>query len=171
MRFSHRTLILLAGFAWLAIGIMLLYLGLHFILETVRNPALSQVAGRFSVIQFVARLVPDRTQAIMLTIIFSLLIGYIKGKMALAKSVKRQIARIESLPNPASLKYLYSKGYYLLIACMILLGILLRFFPITLDTRGTIDTIIGSALINGAMLYYRAFTRYAYAKTEKNLRK
>jgi hypothetical protein len=164
MLFRHRTLIFFAGLVWLAIGVGLLSLGIHFILETVRDPTLAQVAGRFSLSNFFAHFVPNRAQALMLTILFSLLLGYIKGKMALAKSAKKQIERIYSLPNPASLKHLYSKGYYVLIALMICLGALLRFFPITLDTRGAIDIVIGSALINGAMLYFRALTQYTSLK-------
>lgn len=159
-------MIFLAGFVWLLIGIFLLSLGIYFIMETIRNPALSFIPGKFSLSHFVARFVKDSTQAVIIIITFSLLIGYIKGKMVLGKSVNRQIKRIESLPNPAKIKYLYSKGYYLLIGCMMVLGMLLRFFPITLDTRGAIDIAIGSALINGAMLYFRMFTAYAYTKRD-----
>lgn len=137
-------------------------LGLLFILETVRDPSLTQISGRFSLAIFFQRFVADQTNALILMIVCALFVGYLKGKMALGKSVKRQIKRIETLPNPASLKYIYSKGYYFLIASMILLGMTLRFFPITLDTRGAIDLAIGSALINGAMLYFRYFTNYAY---------
>jgi hypothetical protein len=164
MKFSHKTLILIAGLVWLVIGAWLLSLGIHFILETVRQPALTHLTGRFSITGFVNRFISDRTQAVMLCILLALFIGYLKGKMALAKSVTRQIKRIVSLPNPTRLKYLYSKGYYLLIASMILLGVMMRFLPITLDTRGFIDMIIGSALVNGAVLYYRAFSQYGTLK-------
>jgi hypothetical protein len=160
MRFHHRTLIFFAGLAWLAIGVWLLSLGIHFILETVRTPALSQMAGRFSILETLNSFVTDRTQAVMLCILLALLLGYMKGKVALAKSVTRQVQRIASLPNPAPLKYLYSKGYYLLIALMISLGVIMRFLPITMDTRGVIDMVIGSALVNGSMLYCRAFFNY-----------
>jgi len=164
MKFSHKTLIFIAGFVWLAIGIGLLSLGIHFVLETVRNPALAQIIGCFSFTSFLSRFVPDRMQAIMLGIVLALMLGYIKGRLVLAKTVARQIKRIASLPNPASLKYLYSKSYYLLIASMIFLGMMMRYFPITLDTRGAIDIAIGSALINGATLFYRALVHHDLLK-------
>lgn len=160
MKFSHKTLILISGLTWLAIGIFLLSLGLHFILDTVRDPSLCSIAGRFSVSHVMTRWIADKTQAAMLLIILALSIGYIKGRTVLAKSAKRQMKRVTTLPNPASLKYLYGKGYYILIAVMIALGVSLRYLPITLDTRGFIDTIIGSALMNGAMLYFRALSQY-----------
>jgi hypothetical protein len=160
VKLGHKTLILICGLTWLGIGIFLLALGLHFILETVRDPALCTLAGRFSISRIMASFIADKTQAAMFVIILSLSIGYIKGRTALAKAAKRQMKRVATLPNPSSLKHLYGKGYYLLIASMILLGICLRYLPITLDTRGAIDTVIGSALINGAMLYFRSLSQY-----------
>lgn len=162
MRFKHRTLILLSGLVWVAIGTLLLSLGIHFILEALRHPELLSASGRFSILTFFDRFVSDRANAVVLVVTVALMVGYLKGKMVLSKSVDRQIKRIESLPNPGPLKQLYGKGYYLLIASMILLGISLRFWPITLDTRGAIDLTIGSALINGAMLYFRVLSRQAY---------
>ena len=167
MKFKHKTLIFLAGCVWLVIGILLLSLGIHFILDTVRNPALTYMPGRFSISRFIMKFVSDPTQSVIVMITLCLSLGYVKGKMVLGKSVRRQVKRIESLPNPARLKYLYSKGYYLLIGCMMLLGMVLKFFPITVDTRGAIDITIGSALINGAMLYFRICTSYTYLKKEE----
>lgn len=162
MKLKHNTLIFLAGLTWLIIGVFLLSLGIHFILETIRTPLLTQIAGRFSIAFFVEKFTSDRTQAILWILCFSLLVGYLKGKMVLAKSVHRQIKRIDSLQNPAHLKHLYSKGYYLLVALMICLGMVLRFLPITLDTRGAIDMAIGAALINGAVLYFRTLSQRMY---------
>ena len=99
MKLKHNTLIFLAGATWLIIGIFLLSLGIHFILETIRTPLLTQIAGSFSIIAFVEKFTPDRTQAILWILCFSLLVGYLKGKMVLAKSVYRQVNRIESFPK------------------------------------------------------------------------
>lgn len=164
MKFKHTTLIFLAGIIWLIIGMFLLSLGIHFILQALRNPAFSLIEGKFSLILFFNKFVSDRTQATILILTLGLLIGYFKGKMVLVKSVQRQIKRIETLPKPASIRLLYSKGYYILVTLMICLGISLKFLPITIDTRGAIDVTIGSALINGAMLYFRTLTQKAYEK-------
>lgn len=167
MKYKHNTLVFLAGVVWLIIGIFLLSLGIHFILETVRNPALAQMGGKFSLAAYFGKYLSDKTQVAILIVTLSLLLGYFKGKMVLAKSVSRQIKRIATLPDPAPLKYLYSRGYYLLIAFMIGLGISMKFLPITVDTRGAVDVTIGSALINGAMLYFRALTTTAYKRSQK----
>jgi len=161
MKCSHKTLTFLAGFVWLCIGITLLSLGIHFILETVSNPMLTHVSGRFSISKLVSKFSSDPTQIAVILITLSLIVGYFKGKMVLAKSVKRQLTRIKTLPDPSSLKYLYSKGYYILIASMMFLGMVMRFLPITVDTRGFVDIAIGAALINGAMLYFRSLSYYA----------
>jgi hypothetical protein len=43
---------------------------------------------------------------------------------------------------------------------MVLLGLVIRFLPIPIDARGLVDVAIGSALINGAMLYFRVVKHY-----------
>jgi hypothetical protein len=168
MKFKHKTLVFLAGLVWLLVGVVLLSVGTRFVLETLRQPLLTQLPHRFSVIQLLGNVFSNTTQCAMITIILALLIGMIKGRTVLAKSVKRQIKRIESLPEPASCLYLYDKSYYLLIAFMVLLGIGLRFSPITLDTRGAIDMVIGSALINGAMLYFRKLPQFNHLKKQEH---
>lgn len=164
MKFNHRTLIRFAGLSWLAIGIFLLSLGIHFILETLRYPSFAHIPGRFSLLTFTTQFVPDTQNALIILLTFALLIGYIKGRYVLNKTVDRQVKRIAQFPNPMHIKYLYTRGYYILIASMIGLGVILRFLPISIDTRGVIDAIIGAALMNGAMLYFRAASNYTLTK-------
>lgn len=132
----------------MAIGIFLLSLGIVFVVQTLQT-------NHFSLIAFLSNYVRDRQNATAIVLTAALFVGYLKGRYVLSKSAHRQILRILTLPNPANLKYIYSKGYYLLILSMILLGISLRFLPIALDVRGAVDIAIGSALINGAMIYFR----------------
>jgi hypothetical protein len=49
----------------------------------------------------------------------------------------------------------YDQKYWILLCLMMMLGMMFRFLPIAVDIRGGIDVAIGSALINGAMLYFR----------------
>lgn len=160
-KLKHRTLIMIAGGVWLAVGIFLLILGIRLILSEVKNPYLASIETRFSLIEAWSKSFGSRQNAVVALLTGALLIGHLKGRFALAKSVKRQIARIRSLPNPASLQYIYSKGYYFLIGSMMLLGFIMRILPITSGTRGAIDVVIGSALINGAMLFFRSLSAYA----------
>lgn len=85
-----------------------------------------------------------------------LVIGFIKGRFVLAKTVRRVVGRIAALPLPIRLKDAYSKSYWILIGSMVVLGMSFRFLPISVGARGIIDVAIGSALINGALLYFRA---------------
>lgn len=163
-KFSHRTLIAISGLVWFLVGIFLLSLGLHFILDTIQaNSATSQ---HFSILAFSNFMIGDIEHAALTVVTICLFIGYIKGRFVLSKSVKRQVLRILSLPNPANIKNIYSKGYYILLGSMIALGFVIRYLPISLDTRGAIDLTIGAALVNGALMYFRYATT-SFSSLEK----
>jgi hypothetical protein len=87
--------------------------------------------------------------------------------MMLAKTVKRTVNRITSFSEPIGLNQIYTKGYFLLIAAMMILASLMRVFRLPLDIRGTIDIAIGSALMNGALIYFR-YAEKKQAKAEGN---
>lgn len=147
---SHFTLIFLSGLVWLAVGCFLLPLGLNFIVECLlkENATLPH-----PILNFLAPYAGGLDQAALILIVFALFIGFLKGRRVFAKSVQRSVNRILTLPNPASLSKIYTPAYYLLLGSMVLLGILVRFT--TQDIRGGVDVAIGSALINGAMLYFK----------------
>lgn len=149
-KFSHMTLIALSGFVWFVVGCILLPLGLNFVVATLlqENAALPH-----PVLNFFAPMVGGLDQAALLWIALMLIVGFIKGRRVFAKGVTRSVARIKTLPNPASLSKIYTPGYYLLLGSMVLLGILVRYTP--LDVRGGVDIAVGAALINGAVLYFR----------------
>jgi hypothetical protein len=147
---SHSILIFLSGLVWLAVGCFLLPLGLNFIVDTLLK---ENVLLPHPVLDFIATYTGGLDQAALIWIVFALLVGYLKGRSVFAKSVKRSVNRILSLPNPAKLSQIYTPSYYILLASMVLLGVLVRFT--TQDIRGGVDIAIGSALINGAMLYFR----------------
>lgn len=158
-----------AGLLWFAIGIFLLTLGIKFILASLSFPEHAPKAG-FSTLNFLKPLIADPQNGCVVLLAVSLLLGYMKGRFVLGKTVQKQVSRIMTLPNPAHIKYLYTKAHYLLIGLMIGLGISMRFLPITLDTRGFIDVAIGSALMNGSMLYFRFAVNYHLIKKQGNLK-
>ncbi len=147
---SHSTLIFLSGFAWLAIGCFLLPLGLNFIVASLLK---ENAAQPHPILYFLAPYAGGLDAAALVLIACALLIGFLKGRTVFSKSVKRSVSRILTLPNPAPLSKIYTPSYYLLLGSMVLLGVLVRYTP--LDVRGAVDVIVGSALINGAMLYFR----------------
>ncbi|MES2273797.1 MAG: hypothetical protein V4487_06360 [Chlamydiota bacterium] len=145
---NSRSWIAFSGFLWFAIGVFLLYKGIHFI---------SQAAVQTDSLCFSMRgMFGSPQQAATGFIALGLIIGFFKGRFVLAKTVLRVATRIASLPSPIRFTDAYSRSYWILLGSMVLLGMSFRFLPIPLDIRGTIDVAIGSALVNGAMLYFRA---------------
>lgn len=159
LKMSHSALIILSGLIWLAIGCMLLSLGLNFIVDSILKDNL--VIMKRPIIDFFAPYAGGSDQGALLLIALALLVGFAKGKFIFAKTVNRAVTRIRGLTNPAPLSQIYAKGYYMLLALMFFLGYIVRFLP--LDVRGGVDVIIGSALLNGSVLYFRQ--AYAVAKS------
>jgi hypothetical protein len=147
---SHTTLIVLSGLVWLVVGCFLLPLGLNFITEILLKENATQP---HPVLHFLAPYVGGLESAALIWIAFTLLLGFLKGRRVFAKGVKRSVNRILSLPNPTHLSKIYTPAYYLLLGSMVLLGVIVRFAP--LDIRGGVDIAVGTALINGAILYFR----------------
>lgn len=144
---KHRAWIAFSGFVWLAIGTFLLYKGLRLISDAT----LSSTSLCFRLKDFFG----TSQQAGVVLIAAGLLIGFLKGRFVLSKTVHRISSRIANLSLPIRFSDVYPFSYWILIASMITLGISLRFLPILVDVRGLIDVAIGSALMNGSMLYFR----------------
>lgn len=152
---KHRSWIAFSGILWFMIGVSLLYKGLNFI---------SIAAFQADSLCFRIKDTFGGTQNSALFLIgLGLFVGFMKGRFVLVKTVRRVVGRIASLPVPIRFKDAYSKSYWILIGSMVALGMTFRFLPIPIDLRGTVDVAIGSALINGAMLYFRAAAQYRSA--------
>ncbi len=142
-----RTWIAISGCFWLIVGVFLLYKGICLIsLGTIRQESLC-----FSF----AKVFGSPEEAGTEIIAAGLFIGFVKGRFILSKTVERVTKRILSIPEPIRLSTVYAPSYWILIGAMITLGMLIRFFPIPVDLRGLVDLAVGSALIHGAMLYFR----------------
>lgn len=154
MKLSHKTLILLSGMIWMVIGCFLLSLGLGFILESVEIGR-TKFEGNFPLVDSLMPYLGGLEQAALILIVFGLFIGYLKGRYVLGKSAVKGVQRIQTFPNPTELSNIYSKKYYILLGTMVGLGMSIKYLGLSSDIRGVVDVIIGSALINGAMLYFR----------------
>jgi hypothetical protein len=151
MRLSKATWIAISGVIWFIVGMGLLTLGLNFIVYKAQIDR----GETTSLIARIAPLVGGRDQAAVVHIVFGLIIGFMKGRFVLVKTVRRVVERILKLPHPIKISDVYSKGYLLLIAAMVLLGLSMKWFGAPMEIRGTIDVAIGSALMNGAIAYFR----------------
>lgn len=136
MKLQPRTLIIVSGLIWFAIGLWLLNLGINFLVEASKD-------SRKAVLLF-------SESALFIFLAAALLVGFFKGKFVLAKTVERNTSRLQ---NASTLGALFTPAYLILIAVMVCLGFLVRYLP--LDIRGFVDVAIGAALLNGAMLYFR----------------
>ncbi len=145
MKLSRRVWFIISGVSWLGIGMMLLMKGLRFVVASTEQGAL---------VGWLARIAGSKQQGTLMLICLGLLIGFIKGRTVLAKTVKRIGARIR-VAEQLSIHEVYDRKYYIVLAAMIGIGMIFRFVPIPLDVRGFVDVAIGSALMNGAMLYFR----------------
>jgi hypothetical protein len=133
LQMSHKAWILISGLIWAVVGCLLLYKGLQFLAEGVDSTTSDRASWLIAI---------------------GLFLGFLKGRFVLRKTVERISLRIVGLQSPVGLADAYPKSYWLLLASMMALGFLLRLVP--LETRGFIDVVVGSALLNGAILYVRA---------------
>lgn len=149
LKVSRATLIVLSGMIWLGVGSWLFFLGLNFLFATLLRE--NQHLSRF-LMDPLAPYVGGAEPAAFVLISLGLIVGYFKGRFVLGKTVKREVNRIVSLPEPASITKLYTKKYFILLAVMGLLGMGVRY--LSLDVRGFVDVAVGVALIAGALRYF-----------------
>ena len=150
MILSKRTWFIISGVKWLGIGVMLLMKGLRLLAFAADQ---STIAA--PVIKSFLSFAGNRHQGALLIICLGLFIGFVKGRTVLSKTVNRIANRIHLHTDGLTLKQVYDRRYWIMIGLMMGLGMMFRFLPIPVDIHGGIDVAIGSALINGAMLYFR----------------
>lgn len=151
MKLSHKTLVIISGMVWLAIGTYLLYIGLNLL----ANNTVHVDPHNYPLLLSLKPYAGTIENAALVLVVLGLAIGYYKGRYVLGKSAHGGVARIMAMPNPAQLSKIYSPKYYVLIAAMIGLGLSIKYLGVNNDIRGLVDVIIGSALINGALIYFR----------------
>ena len=135
MQIRHLTALLLSAAIWFVGGVFLLRKGLYLL---TMNPEGGE-------------------ETLLLVIAVGLLIGWLKGRFVLSRSVDRISERILSLPSPFPIKKIYPLYYYGLILIMVGFGFGLKLLPLTV--RAFVDVAIGSALLQGSFLYLRRLPR------------
>ena len=148
---SPVSVLLISGFTWFFIGVMLLIKGLGL---AVSCSAISQASAVF--LPMIAKGAGDWQQGALILITIAVFLGFLKGRIVLTKSANRIIKRIASFQGKVPVSKMYEAKYYILVGSMMLLGLSLKFFPIPLDIKAFIDIAVGSALMNGAMVYFRS---------------
>jgi uncharacterized membrane protein len=143
-----------SGVIWFVVGVFLLFLGVKLVVFSIEegaahSPLLSKLYAIFK----------SREYAALILVTGGLFLGFIKGRFVLSKTARRVVDRICALSDPIRFFDVYSGWYLALIACMMLLGMGLRWMHVPSDLRGSIDIAVGSALMNGAMFYFRAILK------------
>ena len=151
---THKRAVVISGLIWIIMGLFLFYKGMSSMLAALKG-LFSQSYEGFSLILWISSFVGDFRKGIVSLFFLCFFVGFIKGRFILRKTVRRVTRRILNQSTPLSFRTLYSRGYYFLIGGMALMGMGFKLLPIPLDVIGTVDLMIGSALINGAMLYFR----------------
>jgi len=100
-------------------------------------------------------MVGTEDQASTVILCLALVVGFVKGRFIFTKTIARITRRIYSLPLPIRFSKVYPISYWCLIGSMMMLGMGMRYLSIPLDVKGFIDVAIGSALVQGAMIYLR----------------
>lgn len=158
----NKSMIIVSGAIWLCIGLMLLSIGTNLFIQGIAlvEHTTATLHG-YPLIRWGAELVGKAQIAAATLFALSTFIGYFKGRYVLAKSAKRAIARIATLPNPSPIYRIYSPGYYVLLALMIALGASIKWLGISSEVRAIVDVAVGTALISGSLDYFKEASRLA----------
>lgn len=151
MQVSHRTLLILSGMIWLAVGIFLTQLGVNLLSEILNPNSMTKTAFIYSLAGWMGGL----DQAFFCLVMIALVVGFAKGKFILAKSAQKGVERIQQMPNPSPITKIYNARYYILLGGMMGLGMIIKVLGVPNDIRGPIDLAIGFALLNGSKVYFR----------------
>jgi hypothetical protein len=120
------------GMIWFAVGFYLLSLGLRLVVYK-SNDWVDETGACFAIAA-------------------ALFCGFCKGKFVMRKAAHKAILRLETLGEKIPIGQVFGRRYFILIAIMMSLGILLRF--VDPFFRGVIDVAIGAALIHGSLHYF-----------------
>ena len=91
----------------------------------------------------------------MILVATGLFLGYIKARFVMCKAVEKLSCRILAMKTPIPFKNIYPPKYFILLAFMISLGIIMNVWNLRIDIRGTVDLAVGSALMHGAITFFR----------------
>jgi hypothetical protein len=167
-KFSRKLMVAFSGVLWMLVGLSLLSLGLHLLSDAAEMPW-SAIEESYPVLRSIGPVLGGHAAASVLLICGGLAIGYLKCRFVLAKTVRRVVTRIVKQPEPMAFGSAYSKGYIFLILGMMGLGMSIKYLGGPSDIRGLVDTAVGSALINGALLYFRNATALPAVQSEQTV--
>lgn len=155
LKWRPAALILLCGATTFTVGLFLMRFGLILLFGAVQSTK-NDEALSYPLLEFAHKMAPSLELGALILIVLAIVVGILKGRTVIAKSVRRNIARILALPSPALFARFYPLSFYPLIFVMALMGYLLRTSGTPPDIIGVVYVAIGSALIQGASILIKA---------------
>lgn len=153
MKISKNAAILLSFSLWFCIGTMLLYKGMNYLYESMMYQTVTR--SEQPILGFFSHLLGSTDYALLGIVFVSAFFGYVKGYVALRKAADRMITRIAPYGGKVPLEVVFPKWYIGLIGGMMLLGMGVKYLPLTSDLRGMVDTAVGFALLNGSTFFLK----------------
>ncbi len=130
MNVSHKTHLKMAAGLWGMVGLGLLMAGFMFLFG---GPAIGMTEW--------------------ICFFIAMVIGLVKGKIVLPKVAKKNIARIDGLPEQSPWYMTFSAMSWTLVLGMIILGRTIRFLGAPHFVVGVIYVAVGMALLLGSRTY------------------
>ena len=151
---SHRTIYRVSGLIWAIIGFLLLKLGINFVMQGWQGTYFSASVYSSFFLVF-SSWFGSYENASIAVIILGIVIGTFKGRLIMQKAAIATQARVSKLENPTSLKNIYTIKNLVIIGFMMTLGKIMNFLEVRPDIRGLVDIAVGTALLQGAVQYFR----------------
>jgi len=140
MQVTRETHLKLAFFLWALVGTGLLIAGGIFLFGNRSMSEIDPAAGSVGLAQVIG-------------LAIALPLGFVKGNFVLPKIARKNIARIEQLPEESPFYMTFSLKSWLLILSMMLIGTVIRLMGAPHVVRGTIYVAVGLALVLGSRAY------------------
>lgn len=140
MQVTRETHLKVAFFMWALVGLGLLIKGGTLFYAGRTMSEIDPNAGSFGMAEGIG-------------LVIALAIGFAKGNFVLPKIARKNIARIEQLPEESPLYMTFSLKSWLLIASMMLIGMIIRVLGAPNLVRGVILVAVGFALTLGSRAY------------------
>lgn len=147
MRIRHKTALVLSGSLWMSVGAFLLLKGVGYLFQPTETLF-------FSPLQ---KILSSDFQIFSLLVLFSIFLGWCKGKFALSKAAHRLLQRLLAKPDPCPIFAIYPRSYFFLLSGMCFMGMLLKWLPIPSDIKAVVDMTVGFALASGSSYFFRTF--------------
>jgi hypothetical protein len=140
MEVSRETHLRLAFLIWALVGTGLLIAGGNFLFVNRTMSEIDPNGGSIGMKEGIGFVV-------------ALAIGFAKGNFVLPKIARKNVARIEQLPEKSPIYMTFSLKSWLLVGSMMLIGTIIRLLGAPHFVRGIIYVAVGFALALGSRAY------------------